>query len=134
MVEQVHDHILDELRTNTRTDTVFVLSAIMLNLISLAVNSFVAAESEGGAETFGVMGLFALLVVAVNVVAAVGLTKGRQTRTKLLAGLVRMYEDNDVASYYDASLLQAYKTRYTLFIVTILATGVLALAVPLIVL
>ena len=134
MVEHVHRHILDELRTNTKTDTVFVLSAILLNLIALAVNSIVASESERNAEKYWVIGLFALLVIAVNVVAAVGLIKGRQTRTRLLSGLVRMYEDNGVAGYYDSTLLESYKTRYVLFIVTILITGVLALAVPLILL
>jgi hypothetical protein len=134
MVEQVHDHLLDELRTNTKTDTVFVLAAILLNLIALAVNSIVASESDRSADTYWVIGLFALLVIAVNTVATAGLLKGRQTRTKLLSGLIRMYEDNGVAGYYDTTLLESYKTRYVLFIVTILITGVLALAIPLILL
>jgi len=36
MIQRVHEHIIEELRTNTRTDTIFVLTAILLNLVTLA--------------------------------------------------------------------------------------------------
>ncbi|MBA7702845.1 hypothetical protein ES703_111620 [subsurface metagenome] len=31
MIERVHEHIIGELGTNTRTDTIFVITAIILN-------------------------------------------------------------------------------------------------------
>ncbi|MBI3040693.1 MAG: hypothetical protein HYY80_03455, partial [Chloroflexi bacterium] len=43
MIERVHEHIVFELGTNARTDIIFVLAAIILNLVSLGVNSGVAA-------------------------------------------------------------------------------------------
>jgi hypothetical protein len=132
MIERVHEHIIEELRTNTRTDTIFVLTAIFLNLITLLVNSIVA---QGG-PTFTknvVMFTFVALILVVNYVAEVGLIKGRQTREKLLDGLVKMYKDNGVEGYYDISLLGAYRTRYTLFMVTVLFTGLVALIIPFIV-
>jgi hypothetical protein len=130
MVEQVHDHILEELRTNTRTDTVFVLAAILLNLVGLAVNAAVAAPDEDSARTMIVMGLMVTLIVVVNLVAAIGLMKGRQTRAKLLSGLIKMYKENGVDGYYDVSLLDTYKLRYVLFIIAVLTTGAVAIALP----
>ena len=44
-----------------------------------------------------------------------------------------MYKDNSVDSYYDESLLEAYRIRYNLFMLTVLATGILALVIPFIV-
>ena len=136
MIERVHEHIMDELRTNTCTDTIFVLTAIALNLLTLGVNSAIAADaSDGGPDptTFIVMFTFVALLIVVNFVAEVGLIKGRQTREKLLDGLVKMYKDHDVQGYYDPSLLSAYRTRYNLFMLAVLFTGLVALVIPFVV-
>jgi hypothetical protein len=132
MIEHVHRHIIEELRINTRTDTVFVITALMLNLVTLGVNAAVASAADSSATTI-VMFLFAALIVVVNLVAEIGLIKGRQTRTKLLTGLIKMYEDSKVAAYYDPSLLEAYKVRYNLFMLTVLFTGILAITIPFII-
>jgi uncharacterized transporter YbjL len=132
MIEHVHRHIIEELRINTRTDTVFVITALMLNLVTLGVNAAVASAADTSATTI-VMFLFAALIVVVNLVAEIGLIKGRQTRTKLLRGLIKMYEDSKVAAYYDPSLLEAYKVRYNLFMLTVLFTGILAITIPFII-
>ena len=129
MIERVHEHIIDELRTNTRTDTIFVLTAIALNLLTLGVNSGVAAGGGNGTATI-VMFTFVALLVVVDFVAEIGLLKGRQTREKLLGGLIKMYKDHDVEGYYDPSLLGAYRTRYNLFMLAVLFTGVVALIIP----
>lgn len=42
IIEQVHNHIISELQQNARTDKVFILTAIFLNLISLGINSAIA--------------------------------------------------------------------------------------------
>lgn len=129
MIERVHEHLIDELRINTRTDTIFVLTAIVLNLITLAINAVVATSEENGVTTI-VMFTFVALLIVINFVAEVGLIRGRQTRIKLLNGLLKMYKDHGVDSYYDASLLDAYKTRYNLFMLAVLFTGVVALIIP----
>jgi hypothetical protein len=129
MIERIHQHIVEELRTNTKTDTTFVLTAIVLNIAALGTNAAIAAKSS---ETLGiiVMAIFAGFILVVNFVAEIGLIKGRQTRTKLLTGLIRMYKDHNVDGYYDSSLLQAYKTRYDLCMLIVLVTGLIAIIVP----
>ena len=62
MIERVHEHIIDELRTNTRTDTIFVLTAIALNLLTLGINSGVAAAAGRHAGVAGGVFYLALAV------------------------------------------------------------------------
>ncbi len=129
MIERVHEHIISELGTNTRTDTIFVLTAIILNLITLGVNSGIASSGNGGTTTI-VLFTFVALLIVVNLVAEIGLIRGRQTRVKLLNGLLRMYKDQGVEGYYDASLLADYGVRYNLFMLAVLFTGLIALIIP----
>ena len=132
MIERVHEHIVAELQQNARTDTIFVITAILLNLIALGVNSGIAAANGGGTTTI-VMFTFVALVLVVNLVAEVGLIRGRQMRVTLLNGLLKMYKDQGVEGYYDPSLLSNYNTRYNLFMLAVLFTGVVAIIVPFIV-
>jgi len=129
MIERVHEHIITELQQNTRTDTIFIVTAILLNLVILATNSIISVENEGVTTTI-VMVLFVCLLVVVNLVVIFGLLKGRQTRIKLINGLLKMYKDQGVEGYYDVSLLSNYNTRYNLFILAVVFLGVVAIVVP----
>ena len=130
MIEHVHNHITSELQQNTRTDIIFILSAITLNLITLAVNSGMAENSRTQESSLIVMFVFVCLIVVVNIVVVFGLMKGKQTRVKLLNGLMTMYKDQGVDKYYDMSLLGNYNVRYNLFIMVVLFTGLIAAIVP----
>lgn len=130
MIERVHEHIITELQQNARTDTIFILTAILLNLIALGVNSAVASESDNDMTTWVVFFTFVCLVLVVNFVVVIGLLRGKQTRIKLINGLLKMYKDQGVEGYYDASLLSNYSTRYNLFLITVVFTGVIAIVVP----
>jgi hypothetical protein len=133
MIEHVHKHITTELQQNTRTDTIFILTAILLNLIALGVNSALVKDSRTDNSLLIVMYLFVFLIVLVNTIVIIGIMKGKQTRTKLVDGLLRMYKDQGVNQYYDESLLSNYNTRYNLFIMVVVSTGVIAMIVPFVV-
>ncbi|MEI6059217.1 MAG: hypothetical protein WCR72_00845 [Bacteroidota bacterium] len=130
MIEHLHQHITSELQQNTRTDTIFILSAILLNLITLAINSGMVEKSRTDNAMLIVMFMFVMLIVLLNIVVIFGLVKGKQTRAKLVAGLMKMYKDKDVDKYYDESLLGNYNTRYNLFIMVVTFTGIIAIIVP----
>jgi|TARA_B100000315_G_C14452661_1_gene529893 hypothetical protein len=132
MIERVHEHIVAELQQNSRTDTIFILTAILLNLLTLGVNSLVTSGRDNDPTMWIVFFTFICLIIVVNFVAEVGLIKGRQTRMKLLNGLFKMYKDQKVDGYYDTSLLSNYNTRYNLFLLTVIVTGLIALIVPLV--
>ncbi len=132
MIQRVHEHIINELQQGARTDTIFIITAIFLNLLSLGINSGISGSSEKTATTWIVFFTFIVLVIVVNFVVEIGLLKGKQTRMKLITGLLKMYKDQGVEGYYDASLLNNYNTRYNLFLLVVLVTGLIAIIVPLI--
>jgi hypothetical protein len=129
MIEQVHKHIISELGTNSRTDTVFVLTGVILNLLVLGINSGIASGDPDATTIIIMLALVALLIV-VNLIVEFGLIRSRQSRIKLLNGLIKMYKDQGVAEYYDQSLLSDYRTRYNLFMFGVLAIGIVALIIP----
>lgn len=92
-----------------------------------------ASDSREEIDLFIVMIIMVVLVLVVNAIVIIGLLKGKQTRTKLLSGLIKMYEDQNVSGYYDKSLLLNYNTRYNLFILTVVFIGTIAIAIPFIV-
>lgn len=130
MIEHVHNHITSELQQNTKTDIIFILSAIVLNLIILAVNSSFATESDETESKVIIMFLFVALLVLLNIVVIFGLLKGKQTRAKLIKGLIKMYRDKNVDQYYDSSLMSNYNTRYNLFMMVVVLTGLISIAIP----
>lgn len=133
MIEHIHKHIISELQQNTRTDTIFILTAIILNLVALGVNSGLVENSRTSNSTLIVMYLFVFLIIVVNIVVIIGILKGKQNRVKLVDGLMRMYKDQGVDKYYDESLLSNYSLRYNLFIMVVVSTGIIATVVPFVV-
>ncbi|MBC8389305.1 MAG: hypothetical protein ISS14_05280 [Actinobacteria bacterium] len=133
MLEQVHKHIISELQQNTRTDIIFIITAIFLNLLALGINAATAERSQEDTSLLIVMFIIVALVIVVNIIVIIGLLKGKQTRGKLIGGLLKMYKDQKVDKYYDASLLINYNIRYNLFILVVVFIGAIAIAIPFII-
>ena len=137
MLKQVHDHIVSELGQSSRTDTIFVVTSVIFNLIVLGINSAVASNGDGPryerpSSNDLVLVVFIGLTILVNAIASVALYVGRRTRRRLLEGLVAMYRDNEVDKYYSPALLSDYGTRYLLFTGIIALLALTAIVVPLI--
>ena len=145
MLGQVHDHIVRELGESSRTDTIFVLTAIVFNLLALGVSSgmaVAAVEERRGAvhdvslaaSTYDMLlAVFIGVTLLVNAVAVAALALGRRNRGTLLSGLVAMYRDHEVDRYYDPSLVSNYGLRYLLFGGVIVTLAMAAVVVPLII-
>jgi len=135
MLERVHEHIVSELGQSARTDTIFVITAVVFNLVVLGINSAVAGQASNGRDVAGdtILGVLIVVSLIINTIAVTALSVGRATREKLLEGLLAMYRDNEVAQYYDPSLLANYARRYWLFTGVIVCLGLTAIVVPLIV-
>lgn len=137
MLEKVHHHIVSELGQSARTDTIFVVTAVLFNLIVLGINSAVAGEAASNPENASAddvtLIIFIVLAILVNVIAISALIVGKQTRGKLLNGLLGMYRDQEVDKYYDASLLTNYDKRYWLFTGVIVCLAITAVLVPLVI-
>ncbi|HEY89057.1 MAG TPA: hypothetical protein G4N98_04890 [Thermoflexia bacterium] len=136
MLTEVHDHIINELGQSSRTDTIFVVTAVIFNLIVLGINSGVSAAAvDNGSYAAGdvILIVFITVTILINTIAVTALYLGRRTRSLLLQGLVAMYHDNEVARYYSGELLSNYGIRYLLFAGVIIALALTAILVPLII-
>ncbi len=137
MLEKVHHHIVNELGQSARTDTIFVITAVVFNLVVLGINSAIAGEaasnSENAVANDVTLVIFIVLVIVVNIISISALIVGKQTRGKLLNGLLGMYRDQEVDKYYDASLLTNYDKRYWLFTGVVLCLAITAVIVPLVI-
>jgi len=136
VLNRVHDHIVSELNQSSRTDTIFVVTAIAFNLIVLGINSSVAdAASRRSGNTVDdiVLIVFIIMTILMNTIAISALNLGKRTRQMLLDGLVKMYSDNEVEKYYDPSIMSNYNARYLLFSGVIGTLALTAIAVPLII-
>ena len=137
MLKEIHEHVVSELQQNARTDTVFVVTAIVFNLIVLGINWAVAAaassprQAENDAVYTVILVMMIIATLFINTFAVRALMAGRNTRAKLLAGLIAMYQDNQVDKYYDPSLLDTYGTRYKLFMAVLGCLAAIAIVVPL---
>lgn len=131
MIDHLHDHAVSELRQSARTDTVFVVTTVLFDLVVLAINWILAASDRTGARVL----IFALLIAStllINFFAIKALQSGRRTRLLLLSGLCQIYKDSGVDKYYDPELLNAYGVRYNLFTAVIATLAALAILVPMI--
>ena len=110
MLKQLHAHIVSELQQSSRTDTIFVITAIIFNLIVLGINSGIAGEAansyNNNASDDILLVVFIVMNLLINTIAVSALYLGRSTRNNLLSGLVTMYTDNNIAKYYHPSLLK----------------------------
>lgn len=134
MLERLHEHVVNELGQSSRTDTIFVVVAVLFNLIALAVNSSIASSNSynRSADNDIILVIMIVMTILVNTISILGLMVGRGTRQKLLTGLIAMYRDNQIDQYYDTSLVLNYGKRYTLFGAIIIVLGVTAILVPVI--
>ena len=113
MLKQVHEHIVHELQQNTRTDTIFVVTAIAFKS-DCSRHQFGHRRGgrflpAGSIQRHHPAVVFIVMSLLVNSIATVALNTGKASRKKLITGLLAMYTDNDVAKYYDASLMKGLR-------------------------
>jgi hypothetical protein len=135
MLEKLHDQITAELSQSSRTDTISVVTAIIFNLVVLGINSALSDVAADEETLQSNLIFFVLLIVTllINSASLSALLIGRRTRNKLLEGIIKMYQDNQVDQYYPEELLKTYGTRYLLFAAVIVLLGITAIIVPLII-
>ena len=135
MLKKLHDQITTELGQSSRTDTIFVVTAIVFNLVVLGINSALSevAADENTLQSNLIFIVFIIVTLMINGASLTALLIGRRTRNKLLEGIIKMYKDNEVDQYYPKELLKTYGTRYLLFASVIVLLGITAIVVPLII-
>ena len=132
MLERVHTHLVSELERSARGDTVFIVCAVLFNILALFVN-WTQASSLNSNYRDGSFVIFFLLVAGIVVVsgaAIVSILNCRNTCHALHAALLKLYDDTDVLDYFPESTLELGNKRSTLSLVVVIGTSALALAIP----
>lgn len=132
MLERLHEHVVAELGQSSRTDTIFIVVAVIFNLVALGINTSYANNYNPSTSRDIILVVLIAMTIMINTIALLGLLVGRRTRAKLLTGLLSMYADNNIDKYYDRSLVSNYSRRYLLFSAVILILGIVAIVVPLV--
>lgn len=132
MLPNLHQHILSDLDRSTKADTVFVFGAVLLDLVSIGVNSGLAYSTSPPALT--IFWIFMFGVLMVSVIAASALHNGTKGCLALQGALLAIYAREGLEHLYPKAAMRTGMTRYYLYFTLIAALGLLAVAVPLIVL
>jgi hypothetical protein len=109
---------------------------VIFSLTMLAVNTSIAGLANGSNSFAAYLALLLLLVgtLVVTIVSQRALGRGGITRSLLVAGLVRLYEDQHLTRYYDRAIADNYDQRTASFKTVLMVLGGLAIAIPFIVL
>ena len=96
MLHEIHDHINQEVRINTRTDTIFVVTAIVFNLIMLGVGSALAdnaagdlSQGTGQVTSAVVLAIIFAVSILVNGISIVGCSPGAPRARRCRRGCSR---------------------------------------------
>jgi hypothetical protein len=131
MLPQLHQHILSELDRSVRADTVFVFGAVVLDIVSIAANSGLAASKGTAAEI--VFWLFMTGVLVVTIIATAALRNGTRGCLAYHEALLSMYEKQGVSEHFPKDGIRTGVTRYRLYFGLVCVLGFIAIVVPLIV-
>ena len=136
MIDRVHQHLLSELQRTTQADTVFVVCAVLFNILGLFICWSVVASTRGdyGRGDYGSYGIYFLTTLGIIVVsraALKALQNGRRTSEEINASLTLIYRDAGVEKYIPAALLAMGVSRFRLYFVVVAGTSSLAIAIPL---
>ena len=124
LIGKLHDSLYDSSRSIGVTDTILVAGTYIFNLAML----FIIVISKDKSTIFFV---FLLTLVIVNILIIATFKNSRELREKLHLRQRQIYEDLNLTKYFDDSILQNYKRRYTIWIILDIVLGVMAIIVAL---
>ena len=157
MQDRLHQDLVSELNQTTRTDTITAIVGIILNLIFLLVNSIIAGgvwaediiykevprgdpmfvpeptiTSEFNLSMMLILIILIVAIIAINIFVIRALLAGKERRIRLTQSLEKMYKEEELDKYYDASIIKGYETRYGLYTKIIGTLGLLAVFIPIV--
>jgi hypothetical protein len=147
MKDRLHGEISAELEQTTKTDKTTIIVAIVLNFIFLFANMGFASgvwslnydyQNPNSVTTstelnLNLLAAFLILIgvtITFNIFVIQALGKGVERRVKLTEGLVKMYQEEGLDKYYDPSIIQGYRARYSLYKNIVIILGFLAVTIP----
>ena len=122
LVGKVHDTLYDASRSIGATDTILVCGTYIFNLAML----FLIAISV---EKTGIYVVFMVTLVIVNLLILATFRNSRQLREKLHLRQKSLYDDLGLLKYFDDSVIENYRKRYSIWVLLDIVLGIMAILV-----
>lgn len=122
LVGKVHDTLYDTSRSVGATDTILVCGTYIFNLAML----FLIAISV---EKTAIYAVFIITLIIVNLLILATFKNSRELREKLHLRQKGLYEDSGLLNYFDDSVIENYKKRYSIWILLDIVLGIMAIIV-----
>ena len=122
LIGKVHDSIYDNSRSIGTTDTILVCGTYIFNLAML----FLIAISV---EKSGIYAVFIITLIIVNLLILATFRNSRQLREKLHLRQKSLYSDLGLIKYFDDSVIENYRKRYSIWISLDIVLGIMAILV-----
>jgi len=132
MIEKIHDNLVSELDRSTRSDIVFIISAVLFNILVMFVNWSLSSSlnHERGSILIFIIFLFGTLVVTGTALIALVNSKNICIRTH--EALEKIYVTSNVSEFLPDGMVSFGKKRFILSFIVVAGTGLISVFVPII--
>ena len=121
LLGKLHDSLHDNSRSVGITDTILVGATYIFNILLL----FMISVSDKKSIIF----VFLACLIIINILILATFKNSRDLREKLHVRQKQIYEDLNLAAYFDDSVIQNYKSRYTIWMTLDIVLGVTVIIV-----
>lgn len=132
MIEKIHDHLVSELDRSSKSDTVFVISAVLFNILVMFINWAQASSIASGGGSIAIFGIFLVGVLVVSGAALAALINSRRICIRCHEALEKIYEKEGVSDYFPKDMANLGNRRFVLSFIVVAGTGLIAALVPII--
>ncbi len=132
MIEKVHDYLVYELDRSSKSDTVFVISAVLFNILVMFINWAQASSIAAGRGSIAIFGIFLVGVLFVSGAALIALVNSKRICIRCHEALEKIYENEGVSDYFPKNMAILGNKRFVLSFIVVAGTGLIATLVPVI--
>lgn len=132
MIEKIHDHLVSQLDRSSKSDTVFVISAVLFNILVMFVNWVQASSIASGRGSMAIFGIFLVGALVVSGAALIALVNSKQICIRCHEALEKIYEKEGVSDYFPKDMANLGNKHFVLSFIVVAGTGLIAALVPVI--
>ncbi len=132
MIEKIHDQLVAELDRSSKSDTVFVVSAVLFNTLVMLINWAQASSVASGDGSIAIFGIFLLGVFAVTCTTLISLVNGKRICMRCHDAIERIYEREGVLDLLPGDMPGLGNKRFVLSFIIVSCSGLMAVIVPVI--
>jgi len=132
MIEKIHDNLVSELDRSSKSDTVFIISAVLFNMLVMFINWTQASSLSNGRGSIAIFLVFLVGVLVVSGVALFSLINSKKICIRCHEALEKIYEKNGVSEFLPPEMKNFGNKRFVLSFIVVAGTALISVLVPVI--